>query len=265
MKNLGIVVGYGFDFNLGGRKEIASALRDKGYFVKEVDEPWPRDRYVLLRNKYVNSICEDGSENVFGDGGNVQLGDGFALVSDNAFYFNNIKKEVNFERLFRDKKYYETSKKIISNKGKRQLGVPVYVAPTGYFFGNSSAQGHIDLFTLLLPKNKILIFDNHFGKGANLNKDYNKISEENNLKFIEYSGNGEGVWFPLNSLVLSSPSSEKVVIDSNAKSLRKILEKEGVDFIQVNMPQRSYPAGKINCQTNTFRLKDKDNLRNFFD
>jgi len=26
------------------------------------------------------------------------------------------------------------------------------------------------------------------------------------------------------------------------------------------MPQRNYPAGKINCQTNVFLLKDKNKL-----
>lgn len=260
MDNLGVMVGYGFDFNLGGKKNIASALRNKGYLVEEVNEAWPRDKYVLFKNKYINSIDEGISGNVFGDGGNVQLSKNFALVSDNAFYFNDIKKDVDFEKLFNNKKYYESAKKTISEKGKKQYHVPVHVAPTGFFFGNSSAQGHIDLFTLLLPNSKVLIFDKHFGKDANLYHDYNEIAEKENLKFIEYDGSKENVWFPLNSLVVANSLKDTVALDSKANSLKKILEKERVEIISVDMPQRNYPAGKINCQTNVFLLKDKNKL-----
>lgn len=265
MEDLGVLVGYGFDYEFGGQKNIASALRNKGYSVKEVGEAWPRDKYVLFKDKYIPSVDEGSSGNVFGEGGNVQLGKDFVLVSDNAFYFNDIKKDVDFEKLFKNKNYYESAKNIISEKGKRQYGVSVHVAPTGCFFGNPSFQGHIDLFTLLLPNSKILIFDKHFGKGANLNYDYNKIAEREKLKFIEYDGDKEGVWFPLNSLVLPNSQKEKVVIDSNANWLSKILEREGVETIKVDMPQRYHPAGKINCQTNTFLLKNKNNIHKFLD
>ncbi|HQF82794.1 MAG TPA: hypothetical protein PK255_02190 [Candidatus Pacearchaeota archaeon] len=260
MEKLGVLVGYGFDFELGGQNKICAALKNNGYFVKSIGEPWPRGKYVLFGKKYISSGELDDSGNVFGEGGNVQLGKDFVLVSDNAFHFNEIKKDVDLKRLISDRGYYESSKKIISNKGKEQYNVPVHVAPTGYFFGNSSAQGHIDLFTLLLPNSKILIFDKYFGKDANLNYDYNKICEKEGLKFLEYDGSKEEVWFPLNSLVLPNSQKEKVVIDSKAKSLNRILEKEGIERILVDMPQRNYPAGKINCQTNVFLLKDKNKL-----
>lgn len=260
MEELGVLVGYGFDFECGGQNNICAALRNRGYFVKPISEPWPRDKYVLFNKKYIPSEELDSSGNVFGDGGNVQLGKDFVLVSDNAFYFNEIKKDVDFQRLIKDRDYYESSKKIISNKGKEQYNVRVHVAPTGYFFGNSSAQGHIDLFTLLLPTSKVLIFDKYFGKDANVNYDYNKICEKEGIKFLEYDGSKEGIWFPLNSLVLPNSQKEKVVIDSNARLLNRLLDKEGVERVLVDMPQRNYPAGKINCQTNLFLLKDKNNL-----
>lgn len=265
MKDLGILVGYGFDFQFGGKDKINKALRDKGYFTKIVDEPWPRDKYVFFKNKYTLLGEESSSGNVFGDGGNVQLGKDFALVSDNAFYFDDINKNIDLDRLSKDKEYYDSSKEVIIKKGEEEYNTRVHVAPTGYFFGNPSAQGHIDLFTLLLPNSKILIFDKYFGGKANLNYDYNKISEKEGLRFIEYDGSKEDVWFPLNSLVIPNFQSEKVVIDSNAKTLNKILNKKGIQTILVDMPQKNYPAGKINCQTNIFNLKDKHSVTKIFD
>jgi len=264
MKNLGVLVGYGFDFKFGGQENIASALRNKGYFVKKIDESWPRDRYVFFKDKYISAGEEGSYGNVFGEGGNIQVGDNFVLVSDNAFYFKDIRENIDFNKLGRDIKYYNSAKKIIEEKGKKNYGVRVHVAPTGEFFGKV-AQGHIDLFALVLPKSKLLILDKHFGKSANLNRDYNVIAEKEKLKLIEYDGSQDGVWFPLNSLVLPNYESETVVMDNKAVSLKRIFDKEGVKTISVDMPQRNQPAGKINCQTNTFDINDLRKVEKFFD
>jgi len=263
MKNLGIAVGYGFDFKLGGQEKICSALKNRGYSVKKVNEAWPRDKYVFFKDKYVLAGEEGAFGNVFGEGGNIQTGKGFVLVSDNAFYFNNIKSKVDFDKLKRDKSYYNSAKEIIIKEGKKSYNARIHVAPTGDFQGNV-AQGHIDLFTLLLPNKKILIFDKHFGKSANLDRDYNAIAEKECLEFIEYDGSKDGVWYPLNSLILPNEESEVIVMDSKAKFLQKLLNKKGVETILVDMPQRNYPAGKINCQTNIFSLKDVGEIDKFF-
>jgi hypothetical protein len=263
MKNLGILVGYGFDFNLGGQKNICSALRSRGYSAIEINESWPRDEYVFFKEKYI-PVGEDGcSGNVFGEGGNIQTGKEFLLVSDNAFYFDKIKSKVDFDKLRKDKKYYNLAKNVIIEEGKKYHNSRIHVAPTGDFHGEL-AQGHIDLFTLLLPNKKILIFDKHFGKDANLDKDYNLISEKESLEFVEYDGSQDGIWYPLNSLVLPDCGRDVVVIDSKAKSLQRLLDKKGVGSIPVDMPQKSYPAGKINCQTNVFSLGDEKKVCKFF-
>ena len=73
-----------------------------------------------------------------------------------------------------------------------------------------------------------------------------------------YDGSQDGVWYPLNSLVLSPNKNptDCVVLDQEAKSLIKILKDEGAQVIEADMPQGSYPDGKINCQTNIHYLKD---------
>jgi len=263
MKNIGIIVGYGFDFKSGGQKEICSSLRKKGYSVKEVAEAWPRDKYVLSNDKYIPAGESGSAGNVFGEGGNIQKGNGFVLISDNAFYYDNIKSKIDFNKLRADKKYYNLAKEVILKEGKKHYSERIHVAPTGDFHGQL-AQGHIDLFTMLLPNNKILIFDKHFGKDANLDKDYNIIAEQEKLKFIEYDGSQDNVWYPLNSLILPSENKEVVVIDSKAKSLQKLLNMKGIETIAVDMPQKNYPAGKLNCQTNIFNLGDEKKVRGFF-
>ena len=69
--------------------------------------------------------------------------------------------------------------------------------------------------------------------------------EKEGFKFVELPGKNSGVWYPLNSLVLPKGENDLVVLDKNSRSLIKILDKEGVDFIPVDFPQREYPAGKI--------------------
>ena len=59
---------------------------------------------------------------------------------------------------------------------------------------------------------------------------------------------------------LGGPEMPAVGFGMGVERLIMILEKEGIERILVDMPQRNYPAGKINCQTNVFLLKDKNKL-----
>lgn len=262
MGDLGIIVGKGFDFRLGGQEKISSGLKSRGYFVKEVDEPWPRNNYVYFNGKYVLEEKED-LRNVFGNGGMVQKGDSFLLVSDAGFFYNNFKSKVDLKKLKEDRNYYENSKILIEEEGKKQFNTRIHVAPSGNFF-NGNPNGDIDMFTLLLPKEKILLFDTYFGKEANKYKDYNIIAEKEGWKFIEYNGNQDNVWYPLNALVVPSLKVDNVFLDKNAKSLIKVLDKKGINSVPIEVPQRDYPAGKINCQTNVFDIKDLQKIRGFF-
>ncbi len=267
MENICVSVGTG----IGGQREITNSLVRAGYKVESAVEQWPRDSWVHFNGKYIErgSIGADG--NVFGDGGNVQVGKDFVIISDNAVYYQDITRKlkesfpgINFNDLYEKhnfvSKNYDLFSDLVANYGNQFFKSRVHVAPTGYYQGKMG-QTHIDLFTLLMPKSKMLIFDKFFGNDANLKNHYNIISEKENLKFIEYDGSKDGVWFPLNSLVLPKNGKDIVVIDNASVSLKKLLNKQGIETICVNMPQINYPAGKINCQTNTYNLTDRRIIR----
>ncbi len=259
MKELGILVGTGFDPERGGQKNITSALKSRGYFVKEVKHDWPRNEYVYFDEKYFferNSEFESFLRgNAFGNGGMVQTGEDFLMISDVVLKYKTFEGEIDVEKLEKDGEYYEESKKLVAEKGEKEYGARVHIAPTW------GANGDIDMYTLLLPKSKILIYDTDFGQESNKNKDYNKIAEKEGLKYMELAGEKSGVWYPLNSLVLTKGDNDLVVLDKNSDSLIKLLDKEGIPFIPVDFPQRTYPAGKINCQTNIFKKSDLVSLK----
>jgi len=248
-KEIGIVVGFGFDPERGGQKEISSALRSRGHFVKEVGFNWPRNDYVFLNDgKYIFDGMDIFYEerNAFGNGGMVQKAEKFMLVSD------SVKEYLQF------KNGTKNVEELIKEQGEKEYGKRVHVVPT------NGANGDIDMYTLLLPESKILLFDNDFSGKANINNDYNKVAEQEEFKFIEINGKESGAWYPLNSLLLKKGFKDVVALDKNAKSLIKILEEEGIDFIPIDIPQREYPAGKINCQTNTFYKKDLKMIDSYF-
>lgn len=263
MRETCVSVGVG----IGGQKEIMDSLARAGYNVEHSVEQWPRDSWVYFNGKYISRGGMGIEGNVFGDGGNVHTGEDFVMVSDNAFWFNDVRNKIkeNFGCSENDinnsiYKNYEEASKIVSDCGKEFFNSRVHIAPTGYYQGKIG-QTHIDLFSLLLPKSKILLFDKHYGKDANAKNHYNRIAEKENLKFIEFDGSKDGVWYPLNSCILPYNSGDAVVLDSKSQSLKKILDKEGVKIIQVDMPQIEYPAGKINCQTNMYRVNDRKIVR----
>lgn len=257
MKNIGVLVGYGNDYDISGKNrgtqtKIAETLNSHGYKTIKVDEAWPRDSYVFFNGKYTFRDDPDGEKNVFGEGGDIQKGDGYLLVADTAYRFKKIQEKIANSK---DKE------KTLIEEGKKNHNSRIHIAPT-----SNNSQGHIDMFTLLLPKSGILLYDTFYGKGSNDSKIYNKIANDENLKFIEYDGSQDNVWYPLNAAVLPSISSdsETILVDSNAKSLIKLLHKNNLRTIPVNLPQFEFPAGKLNCQTNTFDLKDKKKILNLF-
>ena len=98
--------------------------------------------------------------------------------------------------------------------------------------------------------------DAHFNHHAASGTEVDEIAEAEGLKLIRYDGFQDGVWFPLNSLVLPKGETDVVFVDDKALSLWKLLEQEGVEVVGVQMPQHEYPAGKIHCQTNTYCKSD---------
>jgi hypothetical protein len=262
MKNLGVLVGKGFDYNVGGQDKIASVLKSSGYSVKLVDDPWPRNNYVFFNGKYILED-ENGKTNVFGNGGMVLKGNDFLLVSDAAFLYDTFKSKVETNKLKENKSYYEESKNLVEEEGKRIFNSRVHVAPTGDFFNGNPSNGDIDMFSLVLPNNKLLMFDSFFGKNANKYNGYNKIAEQEGFDFVEYNGSKDNVWYPLNVLVIPSANGDEVFLDKNSKSLMNIFNKKGIKYVGIDIPQRKYPAGKIHCQTNVFDINSKSKINTF--
>jgi len=194
--------------------------------------------------------------NAFGEGGKILTGTDFLLVSDMAYLHEHISENLS------DKPTYEQIKEAIASEGKKHHpGARIHVAPTGYFH-DGKGHNHIDMFCLLLPEQKLLLLDTHYGKGAGTATEYDAIAEAEGLNLIRFDGSRDGVWYPLNAFVLPGDLST-VVVDSRSASLIRLLTEEGLDPIGVEMPQENSPAGKIRCQTNTYNPKDDvvlDNL-----
>lgn len=246
-ENSRIVVGTG----IGGQKSIVNALRENGFEVKSIPQMWLRDHYVHFGDKYVISGSPgfiDG--NAYGEGGNILTGNDFLLVTDMAYLHEPMN-----DRLSKDSTHGQILD-VIAQEGKVHYpSARIHIAPSGYFHGGKG-HSHIDMFSLLLPKQRILLLDTHYGKGAGRAEEYDTIAEAEGLKLIRYNGSQDGVWYPLNSLVLSSTHSDVAVVDDKAVSLVRLLQSEGVQTISVEMPQHSYPAGKIRCQTNIYNPND---------
>ena len=255
-KQIEVIVGTG----IGGQKNIMEAVRNEGFQVRSAGNgrQWPRDHYVCHNGTYVRRGENMGPNwNPFGEGGNIRLGEDFLLVSDRVYVSDKMRSQLG------EQVDYEKVKQVISQEGARQFpNTRIHVAPTGYFHGGKGHE-HIDMYTLLLPKKKVLILDTHFGKGAGRATEYDEIAKEEQLRLIKYDGSQDGVWYPLNSLVLEKGSSDIVFADSKAVSLMRLLEQEGVKSVGIDMPQHEYSAGKINCQTNTYN--SCDNIEEFLE
>jgi hypothetical protein len=247
---LSVIIGSG----IGNQKEIANKI-SKNFDVKTVKTMWPRDSFVYFGGKYIK---RDSPENIdgynpFGEGGHILTGKDYLLISDMVYNHDQIPKDS------QNKPEYKKVKKAIIDEGKKYYpNARIHVAPSGYF-NRGKGHNHIDMFCLLIQGRGLLLVDTYYGKCAGTSKEYDKIAEKEKLKLIKYDGSKDKVWNPLNALVLpeNKNSSPKVVVDNKAKSLIKLLKNEEVETIGVEMPQNSFPGGKIRCQTNTYNPKDK--------
>jgi len=218
---------------------------------------WPRDHYVYFQGRYIASGSPGSIDgNPFGEGGNVLTGSDFLLVSDSIYVNDHIARHLP------EHPTYEQIKKAILKEGEvHHPSAKIHVVPSGYFHGGKG-HDHIDMFCLLLPRRKLLLLDTYYGKKAGKTREYDVIAEAEGLTLIRYDGSQDKVWYPLNALVLPTENSDVVVVDDRALSLIKLLQDNEVDTIEVEMPQHSFPGGKINCQTNIFNSKDNLDLEN---
>jgi len=204
---------------------------------------WPRDNFVYHMNKYVKGVRglapASLTTNPFGEGGKILTGDDYLLITNFAYGQNgiqlNIEKPTSYQK-----------KEILIEAGKKHFpNSRIHVLPSSDQLGSSNS--HIDMYASLIPSKKLLLVDTRFGSQSNYN-DFEEIAEKESLKFIKFDGSQDKVWNSLNILVLE----DTVVLDNKSISLIKLLEDEGVKTIGVEMPQHSYPSGKIRCQTNVY-------------
>ncbi len=246
--DLGVVVGTG----IGGQRNIAEALESNGFRTTGVKQLWPRDHYVHSNEEYVKNNSPgfiDG--NPFAEGGNILLGDGFLLVSDLAYMREQILKQLP-QKITR--KQIPEIEQVLKLEGQKHFPrTRIYIAPTGYFHGGKG-HSHIDMFSLLCPRKKLLILDTFYGKGAGTAREYDSIADKEGLRLLRYDGSQDGVWYPLNSLVLDVDKRDVVAVDDRAVSLIRLLDREGIRTISTKMPQHPFPAGKVRCQTNTYNI-----------
>lgn len=247
-ENIGVLVGTG----IGGQRNIFDAIEREGFAVKSaVARQWPRDHFVHLKKSYVK---REPNDNHFGEGGYSRVGNGYILLGTGIGDLVTDYSARDFLGFNGEQKLKESSRALTELAEQQFEGMRVHLIPTG----KSSGKGHshLDMSTLLAPTNKILVVDSHYGRYASEDGRIDKIGEIEGLKVIRYDGSQDGVWYPLNSLILNNGERDIAFIDERAKSLAKILESEGIKTVGVKMPQHEFPAGKINCQTNTYSLGD---------
>src|SRR3989344_2490094 len=241
-----VLVGTG----IGGQRNILDAIGKQGFKTKHVGCLWPRDQYVYFNGNYIFR-GEGSNENHFGEGGYFRFGNDYVLIGGGLIDLVTKYKFRDILGMEGNSKKEEATVGLIQETKKHFDGFSIHVVPTGGFRGRG--HNHLDMSVLLLPKKRILIVDTYFNHFASTGTEIDQIGEREKLKVIRYDGSQDEVWYPLNSLVLDKNGNDLVFIDSKADSLKRLLERENVAFVDIEMPQHQHPSGKINCQTNIYR------------
>lgn len=262
MREIGVIVGSG----QGGQEELAKAISEEGFPVFTAEPPfwWPRDVYVMFGENYVYKVWDEAHSccNHFGEGGYFQIGSEFLLVSDQIYAERN---QITGDAA-RNISYGEACMEIAEACREYHKTARIHIAPSGKVHEPIAGKGHkhIDMISLLLPVSRILMVDTYFGGQASASPQYEQICEKEGLKLIRHDGSQDGVWYPLNSLVLTAGGQDLVFVDKAARSLKNILSAEGVKYKDVEMP-KGRASGKIRCQTNTFNLDDIGSMMDLFE
>jgi len=252
-EKLAVLIGGG----QGGARSLRAAIEKEGFPAQFVSPQWPRDHYVYADGNYVRrGYWKNGLENHFGDGGYVHIGDGYVLCGTG---LSDIVPETqafagDMISWLSPEKHHAAKTALIAECQKHYPASKVHVIPSG--MANGRGHNHLDMSVMLLPTNRLLIVDTHYGILASRGNEVDAVANQEELKCIRYDGSQDGVWYPLNVLAFPSEKGDIVFIDSQSKSLARLLEKEGVKCIPVEIPQHTYPAGKIHCMTNVLPVKD---------
>lgn len=249
-QNLAVIVGTG----IGGQRQLKKAIADQGFQVKSTDRQWPRDHYVHFKESYVKRGEAGLGGNLFGEGGYYRIGEDYLLIGSGIGDLVTNYTARDFLGFNGKEQKAESHDSLVESAKTHFPTARIHVVPSGASKGRG--HNHLDVSVLLVPNNKLLIVDTYFGKYAAERDEVDRIGKQESLIVIRYDGSQDRVWNPLNALVLPDDNGDIAFVDDKSKSLIKLLEKNGVKTIGVSMPQHEYPAGKINCQTNTYNLED---------
>lgn len=235
-------------------RRLASKIKKCGFDVEYAYHPWPRDKYVYCDGRYVTKPA--------GEGGSVQIGNGFLLVSEKLFYAPKT-----YDYYAKHEIQNINPAKVKTRAEKSYPGRRVHVLPAGYNPGRAGSLNggadvdHIDLTCLLVPSRDLLIVDqsfyriNHFDYDPK--KEFHEVAEKENLKLEFYNPHSLSSYkyYPANCLILPGEKNEEIVFaNSNVKPFLRLLNKYDIKFIEVDFKYSPEIGGSIRCRTN---VKDK--------
>jgi len=242
INDLVVLVGQG----IGGQEELMRAIQKLDVEVKSAGKcAWPRDDYVYHSSRsppYLTSHS-NGEYKPLGEGGNLQIGDGFILASDLALaqefgWFQTELESIHESSIEAFEESYPNTR--------------LWVAPTNHQEMPGVGCEHLDLFVLLCPKSKLLLLDTNYGKAAN-HPAYDMIGEQEGLKIIRYDGSKDSAILPLNGFVLPTQNgADTVLLDERSIGLISLLRDNDVNAVGVPMPYKEDAPGKIGCQLNFY-------------
>lgn len=243
--NLTVVVGMNYDYgNRLGQERInlAAELTKQGYQVEFVEGLWPRDKYILHQGRYV---CTKDEEE-YGEGGLFRQGLDYLIVSEGLLRRKEIGEEKAREEmavLFPDSRIY-------------------FVPEGAHPELKETTHGHIDLSTLLLPLDKLLIVDKSFYTiTQGYKRKFEEIADKEQLDLRFYDPEAGGFMqdiYPLNCLVLpDGRGREKVFANKNTPPFVKLLRQRGIEVVTIPFRNSTFCGGSINCATNV-REEGKD-------
>ncbi len=206
------------------------ALEHQWYIHSLINYCWPRNAYFFYNGKHIQYI----DYNMPIQGGQAHAGNDFLIVSDGVY-----KKP----KTWLSK---ETNQKELKEYAQRAFGARVHIVDCD--MGESTRiGGHIDYFSMLLPKRRIFVVDTYTGSRYVGSPSYRNAAEAEGFEYVEFEDRECN--FPLNCLVLPQNGDDVVFYDARARKLGEFFDEKGVDSVAVELPYDN-AHGKIQCCTN---------------
>jgi hypothetical protein len=205
--------------------KLYNFLESKGIDTYISENRWPRDDFVHWKNAHIPMV---GCGNI-GSGGYFAFGRDFAMMSI------VIKMPMGQARpagLNRNEDYV----KFLENLWQARVHPIV----------NYDRQAHIDLTVLPIPfRNMIIVDSRHYSQSP---KQFNDIAKAHNQELVIADASNEGLYWPLNSLVVNS--AQFVVANQKTPAFLKLLDNLKIDHLDLLVDGVPTDKGSIHCRTN---------------